>query len=695
MVRAPNWVGDLIMATPMLEAVVEAGRSGRFGRVSLVLRSHLAPLLSGGILADHLVPLERGVDEIEVLSALDADAALLLSNSFGAAWRAWRAGIGLRAGASTPGRRWLLTHRVVPPRRHGRRAVPTAHLLRDVTGLLGVATPSLHPHLVVDRAVAEGLRADLGDLGLGAAEPYAVCAPGAAFGAAKLWSPRRFAAVLDALWEERGLRGVVTGGPGEEPLIEAVAAAARHGALSLAGRPRDLEQLKALVAGAQVLLVGDSGPRWVAAAFDVPCVSVMGPNSPELTATSLEWCTVVRLEHLECSPCRERVCPLGHHRCMVDLPVEPVSGGGPRPPRPAQGGRRHAVKPRLLVRLPSWIGDAVMAEPSLRALRERYARAGAPDRLSIAASPALVPLLGEEGERPWLPPDDPRAWRGHDVALLFTGSFRSAWCAWRAGIPRRVGWARDGRGCLLTDRLSTAREGGAVPLGLGRSGRFPRTLPRPFGSTCVELLGLLGVPVGDTRPRLVPPREAGAAARAAAEACGLTWEGDRPEPFVLANVGARPGSAKGYPPEAWGRALGRVAAAAGVPVLAVGGPGEEGSIEAAVGAAGDPRVRAALPPCDLGVLQWLAAWAGVVASADAGPRHVAAAVGARVVCILGPTDPRHTADHLERTRLLRVEVPCGPCHLERCPLAGQDHHACMTGVAPERVAEAVLELLGG
>ena len=76
-----------------------------------------------------------------------------------------------------------------------------------------------------------------------------------------------------------------------------------------------------------ILLVGDSGPRWYAAAFDVPCVSVMGPNFPELTASSLEFAEIVRYAapgELECAPCLERVCPLGHHRCMRELAPERV-----------------------------------------------------------------------------------------------------------------------------------------------------------------------------------------------------------------------------------------------------------------------------------------------------------------------------------------------------------------------------------
>ncbi|HVS17331.1 MAG TPA: glycosyltransferase family 9 protein, partial [Planctomycetota bacterium] len=148
-----------------------------------------------------------------------------------------------------------------------------------------------------------------------------------AFGAAKLWAPERFAAVLDVLSDRRGWRGVVGGGPAEGHLVRAVAGASKRGALHQADAPGSLAELRALVAEAALVLVGDSGPRWVAAAFDVPCVTILGPNIPQLTASSLERCEVVRLGGLECSPCAERVCPLGHHRCMQDLTVEAVLGG--------------------------------------------------------------------------------------------------------------------------------------------------------------------------------------------------------------------------------------------------------------------------------------------------------------------------------------------------------------------------------
>jgi len=319
-VRAPNWVGDLVMATPMLEALC---RSPRYERVDVLLRAHLAPLLADAPWADRVVTVSGSSAERALIAQLGPDAILLLSNSFGAAWRAFRAGIPVRMGSALSGRRLLLTHSIVPPSLGGRRVpIPTAHLLRDLTALAGVDTPELAPRLWVRDELRAVVRDELEVAGLGAGEDYIFCCPGAAFGAAKLWPPAHFARTLDALHAETGARAVLGGGPGEETLMDAVVELCEHDAISLAHHPRDLERLKAQVAGSRLLLVGDSGPRWVAAAFDVPCVSIMGPNFPELTATALERCRVVRLDGLECSPCIERTCPLEHHRCMRDLPPE-------------------------------------------------------------------------------------------------------------------------------------------------------------------------------------------------------------------------------------------------------------------------------------------------------------------------------------------------------------------------------------
>ena len=337
-IRAPNWVGDVAMATPILRAALEPPAQERWSRVEILLRAHLAPVLNDGPLEPHLAPVKSSKAEVGLLRELAPDAILLLSNSFGSALRAFRAGVPIRAGTALSGRRWLLTHAVRPPTYGARRApTPTPHLMRDAAGLVGVWPRSLVPRLDVDPRWLEEEAARLARLGLKGGEPYAVCCPGAAFGSAKSWRPEAFAEVLDQLHRSRGWRPVVTGGPGEEPLVEAVVAACRAPALSLAAEPRDLARLKGLLARASFLLVSDSGPRYYAEAFGVPCVALVGPNFNEVTARISETVELVRLPGLECAPCLERTCPLGHHRCMTELTPAHVLAGVERLMRRVSG----------------------------------------------------------------------------------------------------------------------------------------------------------------------------------------------------------------------------------------------------------------------------------------------------------------------------------------------------------------------
>lgn len=321
-IRAPNWVGDLVMATPVLEMAL---RTPGIERVTVLVRGHLASVLDGGPVADVVHGLGKGESEVDVYRDLKPDGVVLLSSSFGAALRAFRARVPERLGVQLHRRGFLLTGKVVPAKVGGflgiggrRAATATANLLRDVGALAGILPDSIHPLLHVTEGEATRAAELRQSVGLGGKEPYVLCCPGAAFGAAKLWPPARFAEAIEELHRRHGWRTLVTGGPGEERLMDAVAAVAPS-ALSAAEFGRDLGSLKPLVRDAKLLLVGDSGPRWYAAAFDTPCVSIMGPNSPALTATSLEHCEVVRRDDLPCSPCMERVCPLEHHACMVEL----------------------------------------------------------------------------------------------------------------------------------------------------------------------------------------------------------------------------------------------------------------------------------------------------------------------------------------------------------------------------------------
>jgi heptosyltransferase-2 len=343
---------------------------------------------------------------------------------------------------------------------------------------------------------------------------------------------------------------------------------------------------------------------------------------------------------------------------------------------------------RVLVRLPSWLGDLVAVEPAVSAL----ASAVGPSRLSLAAPDHLLPLL-----EAWLPEarrighrgrggERARDWRGHELALLLTGSFRSAWVARLAGIPRRIGWQRDGRGWLLTEGARPALERGGAPIGLGVVGRWPRVLPRSVGAGAGELVASLGVGVRRVRPELPLVERA---RRRVEEQIGAR------RPGLLVNVGGRPGSAKAWGAERWAAALAELADL-GSPWL-VCGPGEQPRLEAlaaALDARGLPYERAWRDrPADLPELAALCARAALVLTTDSGPRHVARAVGAPCVTLFGPTDPRHTAAPGPPEARLRLELDCSPCHAESCALSGERERRCLEALDPALVVAAARDLL--
>lgn len=328
----------------------------------------------------------------------------------------------------------------------------------------------------------------------------------------------------------------------------------------------------------------------------------------------------------------------------------------------------------MLVRAPSWLGDFVACEPVLRVL---LARDVAP---TIVAPAPFLALIEHRASGARLVPcargahPDPDAWRGHDAALLLDGSWRSAWCAFRAGIPARIGWSSGARGPLLTCAPRPALERGRAPLGLGVHGRGERRLPRPFAAACVELAGLGGLDVRDRSPRIAARAEDLDRARARLVAGGV----DPDAPFALVNAGGRVGSAKAADPDV----LARVASSQRVPIVLACGPGEEANARATFARLdGGRAVSLDDDPPDLRELIALIALSSVCVTADSGPRHLAQALGVRTIVLVGPTDPRHTAEHAPGVEILRAELACSPCHREVCPLAGERERACMRSIA--------------
>jgi heptosyltransferase-2 len=333
-----------------------------------------------------------------------------------------------------------------------------------------------------------------------------------------------------------------------------------------------------------------------------------------------------------------------------------------------------------LVRLPNWVGDALMATPALRALRRAHPAA----EISIAASASLGALLGGLGSVDrWLAKERSgvRALARHarelaaqhfDWAVLLPDSVRVALAPALARVPVRAGYARDPlRRALLTHVLEPPRaEGKRVPVSM-----VERYLAIPRALGCADAGLELDQPLDAMARERIEKRLA------------LAGIGDS-EPFVVVTPGASFGASKLWPPEHFAAAcLGL--GASGLRTVLAPGPGEESVARAiAESAHGEPLVLDA-PVTTLPELAALIARAKLVLTNDTGPRHIAVALGTPVIALLGPTDPRHTAHLLERQRILREPVECSPCHRKTCPI----DHRCMRRLEPARVLAAARELL--
>lgn len=328
----PTWVGDVVMATPFVHALF-----ARFpeARITLLMNRHLYPLLEGSPWVAHCEfwpprkkTAEAKQQQRELLARLRAqrfDLAVMLPNSLRSAWLCFRAGAKRRIGFNRDGRGLLLTDRIPVPNRikGGYEPMPLCDYYAVLANALGMPHPGDELALYVTdeadasverRLVAEGVRPE---------QPLVVLCPGANFGASKCWFPERFAAVADRLVQRHDAAIVISPGPGEEPLAEAIVAAMGERAFLLTEPCLTLGELKSLIADADLLLGNDTGPRHFGRAFDTHRVTVFGPTEQRWTDTSHGNETIVKVD-VPCGPCHKKVCPLDEQVCMTRVTVDAV-----------------------------------------------------------------------------------------------------------------------------------------------------------------------------------------------------------------------------------------------------------------------------------------------------------------------------------------------------------------------------------
>jgi heptosyltransferase-2 len=342
---------------------------------------------------------------------------------------------------------------------------------------------------------------------------------------------------------------------------------------------------------------------------------------------------------------------------------------------------------KIVVFCPNLIGDTVMATPTFRALRDRFPKA----RLTAVIRPQVAPVLDGSTWFDEIIPAHHRSPRReertayvvrrlrqgrHDAAVLLPNSFRSAWVAWLATIPRRIGYVRYSRGMLLTDRLDPPR---------GPDGRLR---PTPIVEYYLDLAKVLGCRPGSLRLELATTDADERATDEALEALGLPPHA----PLACLNTGGAFGPAKNWPQPSFAALARRLADELGYSVLVLCGPAERESAHQIAAMAAHPRVASlAGQRLGLGLSKACVRRAALLITTDSGPRHFAAAFGTPVITLFGPTHVAWTRTYHPGALHVLRPVPCGPCQRPVCP---EGHHRCMKDISLNDVMKAVHRMDG-
>jgi heptosyltransferase-2 len=321
----PNWIGDVVMATPAIRAVRAAFPAAE---LVAVCKPYVADTLAGApwfaetVFADKRGPRERRFWAVaRKLREKPLDAAVLFPNSFRTAALAYWGGAKRIVGFARYGRGFLLTDKLHAKTDQSGRYTPSP-VIDDYNRLavaLGTADPGHRMTLFTTPADAAAAEAVWQQFDLHRFPRVAVLNPGAAFGAAKHWGADHFAELARALTTRLGCGVLVACGPTERAMARQIADESRSPhVFPLSDAPLSLGLTKAVVKRCDLLVTTDSGPRHFAAAFDRPVVALFGPTHIQWTETyfAKEICLQKKLA---CGPCQQRVCPLGHHRCMREL----------------------------------------------------------------------------------------------------------------------------------------------------------------------------------------------------------------------------------------------------------------------------------------------------------------------------------------------------------------------------------------
>lgn len=323
LVIAPSWVGDAVLAQPLfkrlherhreltLDVLAPAWTCALFARMPEIRAAIESPFGHGELALRRRYALGRS------LAPRRYSQAIVLPNSFKSALIPFFAAIPRRTGFVGEARWGLLND----ARRLEPQALP---LMAERFALLAenAGDPVKRPLAAARLSVDDAQRgATLAKLGLAPRRPVAVLCPGAEYGPAKRWPPNYFAELARML-SLAGLDVWLAGSANDAAIGDEIVRMSGNSCINLCGKCTLAEAID-LLSCAALVVSNDSGLMHVAAALDKPLIAMYGSSSPAFTPPLSARARIVKLD-LPCSPCFERVCPLGHFNCMRQLMPERI-----------------------------------------------------------------------------------------------------------------------------------------------------------------------------------------------------------------------------------------------------------------------------------------------------------------------------------------------------------------------------------
>ena len=325
LIRMPNWLGDLVMAAPILEDVRKKWPEAT---ITAMCQANAGVLLECNPFINEIYRFKKPngwihrsqhSTIIETLRRGEYDLGILLTNSFSSAWWFWRGHVENRIGFACNGRSLLLNKAPpFPKNKESQHLVLTYKALLEPIGIPISTTP---PKLYLSPDEKKAAQQLLQSKGYDTNSAILIgINPGAAFGSAKCWLPDRFHAVAEKLLKDPRITLAFFGDSVGMPLVNEICKGLSSRAINFAGKTT-IRELMALIGSCNVLLTNDSGPMHIASALSVPLVALFGSTSDVKTGP-YSGGTVIH-KHADCSPCYQRVCPIDF-RCMKQIEAEEV-----------------------------------------------------------------------------------------------------------------------------------------------------------------------------------------------------------------------------------------------------------------------------------------------------------------------------------------------------------------------------------